>query len=1094
MLQPTALRCIVPNPGGNTTFAPGALLRSTTTLTQDDLHNKRTQTTRRPDSLVEGKRKSDPSQEGSKPFSIKDAILNAGSGEGLFGRLGSGRSTQVSHATSASAVASRSKKQATNVRKISKTHEKQSGAKFYMSSQEKDVAVDPKTKSNRRSSEDAKNIHRDKHEVSKSASTPSKSWFNKSGSKGTTKPSDTSKGSSKGVHDPKDTHKDQDYAKAIAKELSESRNGGKDGEESRGRKKSVRRKFFKTRPQCTAPEDGTTTEEEVDGGGGDTSKKWTPHSNSLRRHYQGGHSGARLSGSGDPSHSDTDLGKISAPHSLLDGECGSVGGSSMTSERAIDVGRVGSWATSFEKLLEDPAGLHTFAEFLKKEYSHENIYFWTACERYKRLSSPEEMKTTARQIFERHLYSGAPEPVNVDSQARQDAQDGLHMPNESLFSQAQKQIFNLMKFDSYSRFLKSSLYQDCMALEVRGQPLPYPGDDTLDPDLRIGTEDSHVKLKKSRSDADERRRKSLLPWNRKDRSKSKDRGEAEYRRRKKSSNSSHRNASDSSSLRSDISGSRTSLNSSSDIQIGRRVASRESLTSGDQGSLSGSEGSPRCRVILPDLTNSVVAIKTNETIRDLMLRLLERRGLMYSNFDVYNNKTDKILDKKDDSLTLGGTEVRLEQRVTFQLYMPTQKNVGVYSKPTKTIGDVLKPILLKYGLKIDLLHIHKEGDDKMVNLKNPVTDIDNTRLIVQTKEEVKEWGVESGRQRKRGVNASLDEITNLVFEDLRNVKTDQHYEDMGVVDMDARSCRTDSSDKSSGILGSFSRRNSFGPEKDVSSSNSKGRKPRSSLHDNHALLAHPDHHALMSKRRGGNTTMQTKQENDELYEGLKRAQRSRLDDQRGTEINFELPDFLKCDQPQDKTSPHHLAEQLLARLECTFPEGVVATPAGEYFSLAHPEVWGGLPSPPLPPPTSSANNTLVAGDLEPDLDLDDFEDTLRGDGVGDGCDLPPASPLASPLAMEAATVPPRMPLTALPLSPPPLPPKPKVGGVRGPPPRPPSRQLHLLNPPPPSFPPPPPSTSNSEDEGGLCPSDQPPPLPPLHLGRQNHDKFNISFV
>lgn len=31
----------------------------------------------------------------------------------------------------------------------------------------------------------------------------------------------------------------------------------------------------------------------------------------------------------------------------------------------------------------------------------------------------------------------------------------------------------------------------------------------------------------------------------------------------------------------------------------------------------------------------------------------------------------------------------------------------------------------------------------------------------------------------------------------------------------------------------------------------------------------------------------------DLYEGLKRAQRSRLEDQRGTEINFELPDFLK---------------------------------------------------------------------------------------------------------------------------------------------------------------------------------------------------------
>lgn len=36
------------------------------------------------------------------------------------------------------------------------------------------------------------------------------------------------------------------------------------------------------------------------------------------------------------------------------------------------------------------------------------------------------------------------------------------------------QIFNLMKFDSYSRFLKSSLYQECMRAEVDGRPLPDP--------------------------------------------------------------------------------------------------------------------------------------------------------------------------------------------------------------------------------------------------------------------------------------------------------------------------------------------------------------------------------------------------------------------------------------------------------------------------------------------------------------------------------------------------------------------------------------------------------------------------------------------
>lgn len=1115
-LQPTALRCVLQEgPVVSQPHVPGVLLRSVTTLTKEDLPKT---LKRRPESVVEVKRNSDP-QEGNKPFSLKDALFPSSTVE-FFTRLGSGRSQQHAIGHAAASVA-RTRKFGVSGRK-SHSSDLDSTAKFYTqtdgvsgmgaacSRRHSGPGDTTKSKSDHRkdrkisldTAHSKQNTSLLKH--SSTAKTTTKQHSKPHNASGTQKPSGNAKETKKTANtnntsqntpqnaNVKGTAKDVSSkgdlknTKGHSKDLRDAvapRNAGKPQEvprEPQGKsvkKKSTRRKFFTGRPQCAGPEEGTTTEEEeVDGGGGE-GKKWIRNS-SLRRHFPPDHSA-------DPSHSDTELGKISASHSLLDGECVSVGGSSMTSERAIDVGRVGSWATSFEKLLEDPAGLHTFAEFLKKEYSHENIYFWTACERYKRLTSPDELRATARQIFERHLYSGAPEPVNVDSQARQDAQDGLHLPNESLFAQAQKQIFNLMKFDSYSRFLKSSLYQDCLAQEMRGQQLPYPGDDTLDPDLRIGGEDSHVKLKKSRSDADERRRKSLLPWNRKDRSKSKDRGEAEYRRRKKSS---HRNTSDSSSLRSDVSGSRTSLNSS-DLPLGRRVASRESLTSGDQGSLSGSEGNARCRVILPDLTNSVVAIKGSETIQEVMGRLLERRGLIYSTFEVYNHKTDKLINQKEDSTILGGLEVRLEQRAFFQLDLPSHKMVYIKAKPTKTTGEVLKPILQKYGFKIDLLHIHRDGEEKAISLKSAVTDIDGVRLVVQTKEEVKEWGVESGRSRRRGgSSATLDEITNRVFQDLRNGKTDHHFDDMGVMDLDARSCRTDSSDKSSGILGSFSRRNSFGPDKDI---NSKGRKTRGSVHDSFALLTHSEHHSLVSKRRGGSgTPLQNKQENDELYEGLKRAQMSRLDDQRGTEINFELPDFLKNDQPQDKASPRVLAEQLLARLECSFPEGVVGGPGGEYFSLAHPEVWGGLPSPPLPPPATSANTTLVAdlgGDLGGDLDLDDFEDTLRGDA--DPSDLPPSPPMPQPT--EGGAVPPRIPLTALPLSPPPLPPKPKVGGVRGPPPRPPSR--HLLNPPPPSFPPPPPSSSNSEDEGGLCaPPDQLPPLPPLHLGR--HDKFNISFV
>lgn len=131
-------------------------------------------------------------------------------------------------------------------------------------------------------------------------------------------------------------------------------------------------------------------------------------------------------------------------------------------------------------------------EFLKKEFSHENIYFWVACEKYRSLSSPAERAASARDIFERHLCLGALEPVNVDSHARQATQDGLTDAASTLFLQAQKQIFNLMKFDSYPRFLKSDLYKECVVRELSGQALPFPGGEGLDTGLQLhGTGESH---------------------------------------------------------------------------------------------------------------------------------------------------------------------------------------------------------------------------------------------------------------------------------------------------------------------------------------------------------------------------------------------------------------------------------------------------------------------------------------------------------------------------------------------------------------------------------------------------------------------------
>lgn len=42
-----------------------------------------------------------------------------------------------------------------------------------------------------------------------------------------------------------------------------------------------------------------------------------------------------------------------------------------------------------------------------------------------------------------------------------------------------QQIFNLMKFDSYARFVKSPLYRECLLAEAEGRPLQEPGSSRL---------------------------------------------------------------------------------------------------------------------------------------------------------------------------------------------------------------------------------------------------------------------------------------------------------------------------------------------------------------------------------------------------------------------------------------------------------------------------------------------------------------------------------------------------------------------------------------------------------------------------------------
>ncbi|CAK9298818.1 unnamed protein product [Gordionus sp. m RMFG-2023] len=135
-------------------------------------------------------------------------------------------------------------------------------------------------------------------------------------------------------------------------------------------------------------------------------------------------------------------------------------------------GKVAHWAVTFDNLLRDSEGLKVFEEFLRKEYSEENIEFWKECEALKALNDVDLIKSKGKSIFEHFLADNALCPVNINDYCRQAVKDKLlNQPDETLcyktlFEAAQTQIYNLMRYDSYARFLKSNIYKNCLIAEL----------------------------------------------------------------------------------------------------------------------------------------------------------------------------------------------------------------------------------------------------------------------------------------------------------------------------------------------------------------------------------------------------------------------------------------------------------------------------------------------------------------------------------------------------------------------------------------------------------------------------------------------------
>ncbi|XP_051020983.1 regulator of G-protein signaling 12 isoform X2 [Acomys russatus] len=409
---------------------------------------------------------------------------------------------------------------------------------------------------------------------------------------------------------------------------------------------------------------------------------------------------------------------------------------SVQSCRRLRERRVASWAVSFERLLQDPVGVRYFSDFLRKEFSEENILFWQACECFSHVPAHDkkELSYRAREIFSKFLCSKATTPVNIDSQA-QLADDILNAPHPDMFKEQQLQIFNLMKFDSYTRFLKSQLYQECVLAEVEGRTLPDSQQVPSSPASKhsINSDHSNVstpkklsgKSKSGRSlnedvgdeDSEKKRKGAFFSWSR---------NRSTGRSQKKKDHGDH--AHDALHANGGLCRRESQGSVSSAGSLDLPEACRTSALERDKAA-------KHCCVHLPDGTSCVVAVKSGFSIKEILSGLCERHGINGAAVDLFLVGGDKPLVLHQDSSILATRDLRLEKRTLFRLdLVPINRSVGLKAKPTKPVTEVLRPVVAKYGLDLGSLLVRLSGEKEPLDLGAPISSLDGQRVILEERD------------------------------------------------------------------------------------------------------------------------------------------------------------------------------------------------------------------------------------------------------------------------------------------------------------------------------------------------------------------------
>jgi len=123
------------------------------------------------------------------------------------------------------------------------------------------------------------------------------------------------------------------------------------------------------------------------------------------------------------------------------------------------------WKTpnvGFERLLTTKTGLKLFDNFLRKEFSSENLQFWIACEKLKSITEEKKFNDHVDVIFKIYIDPSALDEISLEGRVKSSLRKKKLNPTRDIFEEAQTKIYSLMHRDSFPRFLISKDYKDAL--------------------------------------------------------------------------------------------------------------------------------------------------------------------------------------------------------------------------------------------------------------------------------------------------------------------------------------------------------------------------------------------------------------------------------------------------------------------------------------------------------------------------------------------------------------------------------------------------------------------------------------------------------